>query len=134
MVLMRDILLSVKTIAVVGASDKPSRASHGVMKFLQHKGYRCIPVNPRLAGDTLLGETVCASLADIPIPIDMADLFVNSKLAGAMTDEAIAIGAKVIWMQLGVINEAAAERARTAGLKVVMDHCPAQEWERLGLE
>jgi len=131
---MREILLTVKTIAVVGASDKSSRASHGVMAFLQEKAYRCIPVSPRLAGQELLGETVYASLADIPEPVDMVDLFVNSELAGPATDEAIAIGAKVVWMQLGVINEAAAERARAAGLQVIMDHCPAQEWGRLGLD
>ena len=131
---MRQILLSVKTIAVVGASDKPSRAAHGVMAFLQEKGYRCIPVSPRLAGKTLLGETVYASVRDIPETVDMVELFVNSELAGPVTDDAIAIGAKVVWMQLGVINEAAADRARAAGLQVVMDHCPAQEWGRLGLD
>jgi predicted CoA-binding protein len=131
---MRDILLGVKTIAVVGASDKPERSAHGVMQFLQEKGFRCIPVNPRLAGKTLLGEKVYASLHDIPDAVDMVDLFVNSELAGPATDEAIAIGASAVWMQLGVINEAAAEKAREAGLQVVMDHCPAQEWGRLGLD
>jgi len=131
---MRDILRQAKTIAVVGASDKPDRAAHGVMKFLQEKGFRCIPVNPRLAGTTLLGEKVYASLADIPEAVDMVDLFVNSEIAGPMTDDAIAIGASTVWMQLGVINEAAAEKARQAGLRVVMDHCPAQEWGRLGLD
>ena len=131
---MRDILLKVKTIAVVGASDKPGRAAHGVMKFLQEKGFRCIPVSPRLAGKTLLGEKVYASLGDIPEPVEMADLFVNSEIAGPVTDEAIAIGARAVWMQLGVINEPAAEKARAAGLQVVMDHCPAQEWGRLGLD
>jgi len=131
--LMRDILQSVKTIAVVGASDKSHRASYGVMKFLQDKGYRCIPVSPRLAGKTLLGETVYGSLADIPESVDMVDLFINSEAAGNLTDEAIAIGAKVVWMQLGVVNEEAAERARNAGLQVVMNHCPAQEWSALGL-
>lgn len=131
---MRDILGMVKTIAVVGASDKAHRASYGVMQFLQGKGYRCIPVSKRLAGKTLLGETVYGKLADIPDPVDMVDLFVNSKLAGPVTDEAIAMGAKVVWMQLGVINEAAAARARAAGLQVIMDHCPAQEWRRLGLD
>ena len=131
---MRDLLLKVKTIAVVGASDKPDRAAHGVMKFLQEKGFRCIPVSPRLAGNTLLGEKVYASLSDIPESVDMVDLFVNSEIAGPVTDEAIAIGAAAVWMQLGVINEAAAEKARAAGLQVVMDHCPAQEWGRLGLD
>ena len=132
--LIRDILQSVRTIAIVGASDKSSRPVHGVMQFLQGKGYRCIPVSRRLAGRTLLGEMVYAKLADIPEPVDMVDLFVNSTLAGAMTDEAIAIGARVVWMQLGVMDEAAAGRAEAAGLQVVMNHCPAQEWRRLGLD
>jgi len=131
---MRNILQKAKTIAVVGASDKPERAAYSVMKFLQDKGYRCIPVNPRLAGKTLLGEKVYGSLREIPESVDMVDLFVNSKLAGPVTEDAIAIGASAVWMQLGVINEAAAERARQAGLQVVMDHCPAQEWGRLGMD
>ncbi len=131
---MRNILRKVKTIAVVGASDKHKRASHSVMQFLQEKGFHCIPVSPRLAGKTLLGEKVYASLNEIPAQVDMADLFVNSEIAGPATDDAIAIGASIVWMQLGVINEAAAEKARKAGLQVVMDHCPAQEWGRLGLD
>jgi predicted CoA-binding protein len=131
--LMREILTNTQAIAVVGASDKAHRASFGVMKFLQEKGYRCIPVNPRLAGKTLLGEQAYGRLADIPEPIDMVDMFINSEAVGPLTDDAVAIGAKAIWMQLGVINNAAAERARAAGLKVVMDRCPAQEWSRLGL-
>ena len=131
---MRDILGNAKVIAVVGASDKSHRASFGVMKFLQAKGYRCIPVSPRLAGKTLLGETAYAALADIPEPVDMVDMFINSQAVGELTDEAIAIGAKSVWMQLGVINEAAANRATAAGLKVVMDRCPAQEWNLLGLD
>lgn len=131
---MRTALGEAKTIAVVGASDKAHRASHGVMQFLQNKGYRCIPVSPRLAGNTLLGETVYASLADIPEPVDMVDLFVNSSLAGDVTDEAIAIGAKSVWMQLNVVDQDAAERARAAGLTVVMDRCPAQEWGTLDLQ
>ena len=130
---MREMLGSAQRIAVVGASDKPHRAAYGVMKFLQDKGYRCIPVSPRLAGSTLLGETVYASLADIPEPVDFVDLFVNSQLAGGIVDQAIAAGAGGIWMQLGVFDEAAAQRASDAGLKVVMDRCPAQEWGRLGL-
>ena len=132
--LMREVLTATKTIAVIGASDKAHRASYGVMQFLQGKGYRCIPVSPRLAGQTLLGEKVYAKLADIPEPVDMVDMFINSEAAGSLTDDAIAIGAKAVWMQLGVINEAAAERARAAGLKVIMDHCPAQEWSRLQLD
>ncbi len=130
---MRTALGTAQTIAVVGASDKTNRPSRGVMQFLQQRGYRCIPVSPRLAGQQLLGETVYATLADIPVAVDMVDLFVNSSLAGAQVDAAIAIGAKSVWMQLDVIDSAAAERARRAGLTVVMGHCPAQEWSRLGL-
>ena len=131
--LMRRMLTESKVIAVIGASDKQHRASYGVMQFLQNKGFRCIPVSPRLAGKSLLGETVYASLGDIPETVDMVDMFINSAAAGALTDEAINIGARFVWMQLGVINEAAAERARKAGVEIIMDHCPAQEWGRLGL-
>lgn len=131
---MREILQSTETIALVGASDKPTRAAYGVMNFLQSKGFRCIPVNPRLAGQEILGETVYGSLAEIPVAVDMVDLFVNSAIAGGITDEAIAVGAKAVWMQLGVVDNAAADRARAAGLRVIMDHCPAQEWSGLGLD
>jgi len=132
--LMRTMLTNSRTIAVIGASDKSHRASHGVMKFLQDKGFRCIPVSPRLAGQELLGETVYAALADIPESIDMVDMFINAEAAGNLTDDAIGIGAKYVWMQLGVINHEAAERARAAGLHVIMDRCPAQEWKLLGLD
>ena len=130
---IRHILTTVKTIAVVGASDKDSRASHGVMKFLQSRGYRCIPVNPRLAGQSLLGEEVYAALGDIPVPIDMVDVFRRSADVVPIADDAIAIGASVLWMQLGVTNEEAARRAIAAGLDVIMDRCPAIEIPRLGL-
>lgn len=122
-----EILKGAQTIALVGASENPSRPSHGVMKFLQSRGYRVIPVNPGLAGQELLGEKVYASLTEIPEPIDMVDIFRNSEAAGPIADEAIAQGAKIVWMQLGVINPEAAQRALAAGLKVVMNRCPAIE-------
>lgn len=130
---VRAVLGSVSTIALVGASDNPDRPSHEVMAFLQAHGYRVIPVNPGLAGKTLLGETVRASLAEIDTPIDMVDIFRRSADAGGVVDEAIAIGAKVAWMQLDVIDEAAAARGRAAGMTVVMDRCPKIEIYRLGL-
>ena len=128
-----DLLTSARTIAMVGASDRPDRASHGVMRFLQSKGYRVIPVNPQLAGQTLHGELVAATLAEIGEPIDIVDIFRNSAAAGAVIDEAIAVGAKAVWTQLGVFNDEAVARAEVAGLKAVVNHCPAIEIPRLGL-
>jgi predicted CoA-binding protein len=130
---LRDILASVRTVAVVGASQRANRPSHGVMRFLQRHGYRAIPVNPFAAGGDILGERVYRSLAEIAEGVDMVDIFRRSEAAGAVVDEAIAIGAKVVWMQLDVRDAAAAQRAEAQGLKVVMDRCPAIEIPRLGL-
>ena len=129
-----ELLQSARTIALVGASDNPGRASFGVMKFLQDQGYRVIPVNPRITGEHIHGEFVWRELGQIGEPIDIVDIFRNSENAAAAVDDAIAVGAKAVWMQLGVINEAAAARAEAAGLKVVMDHCPKIEFARLRLQ
>ncbi len=128
---IRRILRDVRVIAMVGASPSWNRPSHFAMKYLQSKGYRVIPVNPAAAGQAILGEKVYAGLREVPDPVDMVDVFRNSEAAGPITDEAIAIGAKVVWMQLGVRNDGAAERARAAGLTVVLDRCPTIEYGRL---
>jgi predicted CoA-binding protein len=130
---LRDILTGVRTIAVVGASPQRGRPSHRVMAYLQRRGYRAIPVNPNAAGGTIHGETCYATLAEIPEPIDMVDIFRRAETAGEVVDEAIAIGAKVVWMQLGVRDDDAAVRAEARGIKVVMNRCPAIEIPRLGL-
>lgn len=128
-----DVLTTTKTIALVGASDNPARPSYGVMAYLLSQGYQVTPVSPKLAGQTLLGQTVYASLSDIPHTIDMVDVFRNADAAWGVAQEAIAVGAKTLWLQIGVINEQAAVLAAEAGLKVVMDRCPKIEIPRLGL-
>lgn len=128
-----DLLNETRTIAMVGLSDRPDRPSYRVMKVLQDHGYRVLPVNPQIAGEHVHGEFVWARLADIGVPIDMVDIFRRSDAAGDAVDEAIAAGAKSVWMQLGVIDEAAVARAEAAGLKVVMDRCPAIEIPRLNI-
>ena len=129
---IRDLLLTTRRIAVVGASDRPDRPSHGVFGFLLARGYEAVPVNPVLAGRAIHGRPVLASL-DEAAPLDMVDVFRRSADAGAVVDEAIRLGARAVWLQLGVVDEAAAARARAAGLRVVMDRCPAIEWQRLRL-
>jgi len=128
-----DLLRNARTIAMVGASDRPDRPSNGVMRFLQDQGYRVIPVNPNITGEHVHGEYVWRELSQIGEPIDIVDIFRRSEAVGPIVDQAIEIGAKAVWMQLGVIDEAAAARAEDAGLKVVMDHCPKIEFARLGL-
>ena len=128
---LRAILRDVRTIAMVGASPDWNRPSFFAMKYLQDKGFRVIPVNPKAAGGTILGETVYPDLASLPLKPDMVDIFRNSEAAGPLTDQAIALGAKVVWMQLGVRNDAAAARAEAAGLTVIMNRCPKIEYMRL---
>jgi len=128
---IRDLLLGTRRIAVVGASDRPDRPSHGVFRFLLDRGYAAVPVNPALAGRPIHGVAAVATLAEAA-PLDLVDIFRRSAEAGPVVDEAIRLGARAVWLQLGV-DEAAAARARAAGLAVVMDRCPAIEWRRLGL-
>jgi uncharacterized protein len=133
---VRDILQSVKTIALVGASANIVRPSYFVMKYLIDKGYTVIPVNPGLSGQDLLGQKVYASLAEVPVSIDMVDIFRNSDAAMAITDEALALPVKpkVIWMQLSVRNDVAAAKAEQAGIKVIMNRCPKMEYGKLSGE
>jgi predicted CoA-binding protein len=131
---IKFLLKNVQTIAVVGWSPKPDRASHSVAAYLKRRGYRVIPVNPGHAGEQALGEVVCASLLGINTPVDMVDIFRRSSEVEPVVDDALRLpGLKAVWMQLGVVNEVAAEKARAAGLQVVMDRCPAIEIPRLGI-
>src|SRR5438067_7632219 len=130
---IKALLEETRTIAVVGASDRPNRPSYGVMKFLQDWGYRVIPVNPQITGEHVHGEYVWRELAQIGVPVDIVDIFRRPEAAGDAVDQAIFVGAKAVWMQIGVINEEAAARAEAAGLKVVMDRCPKIEIPRLGI-
>ena len=118
--------LAMDTWAIVGLSDNPAREAYGVARFLQGRGKRIVPVHP--SAEAVHGEQGYATLAEVPFPVDVVDCFVRSSLVGPVVDDAIAIGAKAVWMQLGVVDEAAAERARAAGLDVVMDACPKIEW------
>lgn len=139
--IIRKILKRDRVIAVVGLSDKPHRASHGVAEYMQRAGYRIVPVNPMLDGQRVLGERCYASLTDVAAAlardgaaIGMVDVFRKSSEVSAVADDAIAIGARALWLQLGVIDEAAAARARAAGLDVVMDRCVLVEHRRLGID
>ena len=128
----RDILTNSKTVAVVGLSDNPDRPSHYVAEYLQSRGYRIIPVNP--AVKEVLGERSYAGLREIPVPVDLVDIFRKSESVPPVVDDAIAIGAKAVWMQEGVVHKEAAAKARAAGLKVVMDRCTLKEHARLAAE
>lgn len=127
-----QLLLTTRRIALVGASNKPDRASFRVMRFLLDRGYHVTPINPGLAGQEILGQRVVARLAEAA-PLDLVDVFRRSEEAGAVMDEAVALGARAVWLQLGVLDEAAAARARAQGVTVVMDRCPAIEWAPAGL-
>jgi predicted CoA-binding protein len=128
---LRAILRRTKTIAMVGASPNWNRPSYFVMKYLQSKGFRVIPVNPRALGEEILGEPVMASLTDITVPVDLVDVFRASEAAPGIVEDAIGIGAKTVWMQIGVRHDEAAARAEAAGLDVVMNRCPKIEYSRL---
>ena len=127
------LLANARTIAMVGASDRPDRPSYGVMKFLQDWGYRVIPVNPQITGEHVHGEFVWRELAQLGVPLDIVDIFRRPEAAAEAVEQAIFVGAKAVWMQIGVINEEAAAKAEAAGLEVVMDRCPKIEIPRLGL-
>jgi predicted CoA-binding protein len=127
------ILKDTKTIAVVGAGTDRFKPVYGVMSWLISHGYDVYPVNPQAAGETVHGKTILADLGDVPVPIDMVDCFRRSEFIPPIVDRAIEVGAKTIWMQLGVAHEDAAAKARAAGMQVVMNRCPVIEWSRLGL-
>ena len=133
---IRDILKSVKTVALVGASHKPERPSFIVLKYLKDRGYEVFPINPGLAGQEILGRRVYGRLSEVPVPLDMVEIFRNAKAAGPITDEALALDPppKVVWMQLSVRNDEAAAKAEAAGAKVVMNRCPKIEYGRLSGE
>jgi predicted CoA-binding protein len=128
-----ELLSNARTVAVIGASDRPERPSYGVMRAMQEHGYRVLPVNPQITGEHVLGEFVWRELAQVGVPIDIVDIFRRSEMAGDAVDQAIFAGAKAVWMQIGVIDEEAAARAEAAGLKVVMDRCIKIELRRLGI-
>ena len=130
---IKTLLEGARTIAMIGASDRPDRPSYGVMAKLQAHGYRVIPVNPQITGEHVHGEFVFRDLSQLGDPIDIVDIFRNSAAAGEAVDQAIAAGAKAVWMQLGVVNEEAAARAEAAGMQVVIDRCPAIDIPRLGV-
>lgn len=127
---LKNILTEVQSIALVGASPRADRDSHIVMKVLLEAGYQVIPVNPREAGNSILGQTCYGSLAEIDVPVDMVEIFRSSEAALGVTEEAVAIGAKVVWMQLQIVNYQAAEIAESSGIKVVMDRCPKLELQK----
>ncbi len=128
---LADILGRTRTIAMVGASPRPDRPSHGVMATLQRAGYRVIPVNPAAAGQTILGETVMAGLRDIAEPVDLVDVFRRAEETPEIARDAVEIGAKTLWLQLGIVSDEAARVATEGGLDVVMDRCTAIEIGRL---
>jgi len=130
---IHDLLAGTRTIAMIGASDRPDRPSYGVMAYLQNRGYRVLPVNPQITGEHVHGEFVWRELSQIGEPIDMVDIFRRPEAAGEAVDQAIAAGARSVWLQIGVINQAAAARAEAAGLQVVMNRCPKIEIPRLGV-
>ena len=131
--LIRQILTDSQFIAMVGASPNPDRPSHRVMRYLLDKGHKVYPINPTCAGDTIHGQTVLASVTEVTEAIHMVDIFRRSELAGDAVDDAIRVGARTVWMQLGVIDAAAADRATKAGLTIIMDRCPVIEYRRLGM-